>query len=271
MLVISASPIVAPSVGGFASLAWGWQSVFVILIIVTILIVALVYFALPESKGPDPTFSLMPRDIIRSFLDVLKEPQFFTYAISGGIAFSGLFVFVSTSPFLYMTVYGLSEKEYSILFAVLVGGMIATSQSNRFLLKRYTSETLMSWAIPLQFIMSVLLLAVALLNMNSFYLQTGLLFLYLNTVGIILPNSSALTLAPFSSNTGTASSLMGALQLGFGALASFIVSITIKDTSFPMTITMAVTSFFALTALLVGRSFIKQVFSASGDSQPAVH
>jgi DHA1 family bicyclomycin/chloramphenicol resistance-like MFS transporter len=258
MLVISASPVIAPSVGGFASLAWGWQSVFIILIIVTILILILVAFAIPESKGPDPTFSLRPRDIFRSFGEVFREPRFFTYAFSGGIAFSGLFVFISSSPFLYMTLYELNEKEYAIMFAILVSGLIGASQLNRLLLKKYSSEVLINRSIITQVVVAALLLLVTMLQLPQiFYLQTGLIFVFLATVGIILPNSSALTLAPFSTNTGTASSMLGVIQLGFGALASFIASFTTANSSLPMTVTMFVCASMALISLLAGRPYIK--------------
>ncbi len=270
MLVISASPVIAPSVGGFASIAWGWQSVFVILIIVTILILALVFFALPESHNGDPSFSLAPKDIIKSFVEVMRNPQFFTYALSGGVAFSGLFVFVSTSPFLYMKIYGMSEKEYSILFAILVGGMIATSQTNRLLLRHFSSEKLVGWAILAQLVLSVVLTIVETTGWQSFYSQTVPLFFYLTTVGIILPNSSALVLAPFSSNAGTASSLMGALQLGFGALASFAVSVATSTTSMPMTLTMLICAIVAYGILIVGRTFVKSLVSG-GDVEIVSH
>jgi DHA1 family bicyclomycin/chloramphenicol resistance-like MFS transporter len=257
MLVISASPLVAPTVGGLVSVAWGWQSVFVVLIVITILILLLVFFALPESKGPDPSYSLLPRDIIRSFLEVFREPQFFTYALSGAIAFSGLFVFISSSPFLYMKVYGFDEKQYGIMFAVLVGGLIGASQLNRLLLKRFSSETLIAWAIVIQLTAGALALMIATTNLEGFYQQTVLIFIYLATVGIVLPNSSALTLAPFSSNTGTASSMLGVLQMSFGALASFIVSLATTNSSLPMTVTMVVCSAMALISLLVGKPFIR--------------
>lgn len=263
MLVISASPLVAPSLGGFASVAWGWQSVFIILIIITIIVLILIFVALPESKGPDPTFSLRPRDIIRSFVDVFREPQFFTYGLSGGIAFSGLFVFISSSPFLYMRVYGFDEKQYGLMFAVLVGGLIGASQVNRLLLKKFSSEILISWAISIQLTAAGVALLIAFIGLEGFYLQTSLIFIYLATVGIVLPNSSALTLAPFSSNTGTAASMLGVLQLGFGALASFIVSFTTSDSSLPMTITMFVCSSMALISLVAGRPYIRLKDSSS--------
>jgi DHA1 family bicyclomycin/chloramphenicol resistance-like MFS transporter len=263
MLVISTSPIIAPSLGSFASLAWGWQSVFVILIVLTILILVLVFFAIKEVRGPDPSFSLLPRHILRSFGEVFREPQFFTYALSGGIAFAGLFVFVSSSPFLFLNIYGLNEKQYGVLFAIMVGGMILASQANRFLLHRYSSETLVGWAIGIQVTMSLLLLAIALLHLETFYMHVILLMGFLATVGIILPNSSALVLAPFSSNTGTASAMMGALQLGFGALASFVVSVATKDSSMPMTVTMCICAACALLCLLVGRPYVKLKYSSS--------
>ncbi|MEI9921643.1 MAG: multidrug effflux MFS transporter [Bacteroidota bacterium] len=271
MLVISTSPIIAPSLGSFASLAWGWQSVFVILIILTVLIIALVFFAIKDVRGPDPTFSLMPRHILRSFGDVFREPQFFTYAFSGGIAFAGLFVFVSSSPFLFLEVYGLDEKQYGILFAIMVGGMIAASQANRLLLRRFSSETLVSWAISIQVTMSLLLLATALLQLETFYVHVVLLMGFLATVGIILPNSSALVLAPFSSNTGTASALLGALQLGFGALASFVVSVATTESSMPMTITMCICASCSLVCLLVGRPYIKTGLPASSTNLSSLH
>jgi DHA1 family bicyclomycin/chloramphenicol resistance-like MFS transporter len=264
MLVISASPVIAPSLGGFASIAWGWQSVFVILIIITLLILVLVFFTLPESKGPDPGYSLMPRNILRSFGEVFREPQFFTYAFAGGIAFSGLFVFISSSPFLYMKLYGLNETQYAGMFAILVGGLIIASQWNRLLLRKFSSETLISRSIITQLVVASLLLLVTLWNpAQIFYLQTVLVFVFLATVGIVLPNSSALTLAPFSSNTGTASSMLGVLQLGFGAVASFIASLLSTDSSLPMAVTMFVCSSLALISLLAGRPYIKLTHSSS--------
>lgn len=270
MLVISASPIIAPSLGGFASLQWGWPSLFMILIAISMLIVLLVFFWLPESKGPDPSFSLLPKEILRSFGEVFREPQFSTYAFAGGIAFSGIFVFVSTSPFLYMKIYGFDERQYGIMFAVLVSGLILASQLNRLLLRKYSSETLIGWAIAIQVIDVVLLLGLSALGLDSFYVQTVLIFLFLGTIGIVLPNSSALVLAPFDSNTGTASSMLGALQLGFGALASFIVSYATTDSILPMMITLCVCASCAMLSLLIGRPFIKLKYSSSASS-PSLH
>lgn len=270
ILVISASPMIAPSLGGFASLQWGWPSLFLFLIGISVLILILVFFGLGEAKGPDPSFSLLPRDILRSFGEVFSEPQFSTYAFAGGIAFSSIFVFVSSSPFLYLKLYGFNEAQYGIMFAVLISGMIIASQMNRVLLKRTTSEKLIAWAIGVQVVDAILLLTMTLVGLESFYLQTALIFIFMSTIGIVLPNSSALTLAPFDSNTGTASSLLGALQLGFGALASFVVSYTTTDSIIPMVTTMFICAACAQLSLLIGRRFIKVTHSSSA-TEPSLH
>jgi len=245
--------------------------VFMILIVLTILILVLVFFAIKEVRGPDPTFSLLPRNILRSFGEVFREPQFSTFAFSGGIAFAGLFVFVSSSPFLFLQIYGIGEKQYGILFAIMVGGLILASQANRFLLRRGTSETLVSWAIGIQVTMSVLLLTIALLHAETFYIHVILLMGYLATVGIILPNSSALCLAPFSSNTGTASALLGVFQFGFGAGASFIVSVVTTDSSMPMTVAMCICATCALVCLLIGKPYVKLKYFSSPASPSSLH
>ena len=60
MLVVAVSPIIAPTLGGYITAVLGWRFVFVMLIIVDLIIIAGIYFLLPESKKPDPDFSLRP-------------------------------------------------------------------------------------------------------------------------------------------------------------------------------------------------------------------
>src|SRR5215813_8879026 len=81
MLVVAVSPIIAPTLGGYVTAMLGWRYVFAMLIIVDIIIIAGTFFLLPESKKPDPTFSLRPAPILRNFKGVITHPQFYTYAL----------------------------------------------------------------------------------------------------------------------------------------------------------------------------------------------
>jgi DHA1 family bicyclomycin/chloramphenicol resistance-like MFS transporter len=81
-------------------------------------------------------------------------------------------------------------------------------------------------------------------------------FFFLSCQGFSFPNASALSLAPFSKEAGSASALMGAIQMGLGAVASAAVGWFFNGTALPMTAVMAVC---ALTSLLVLRFGTKQI------------
>ncbi len=90
-------------------------------------------------------------------------------------------------------------------------------------------------------------------------LYTTIIFiaLFLGCLGFINPNASALSLAPFTKNAGSASALMGALQMGLGALASAVISMFAADVVWPMPAVMTAAGLLALLILLVGRNKIK--------------
>ena len=81
MLVVAVSPIIAPTLGGYLSALVGWRSIFLVLLGVIILIIAGIYFLLPESKKPDTSYSLKPSSILKSFGSVIRNPQFAMYLL----------------------------------------------------------------------------------------------------------------------------------------------------------------------------------------------
>ncbi|MGV3640356.1 MAG: Bcr/CflA family efflux MFS transporter, partial [Adhaeribacter sp.] len=82
MLVVGVSPMVAPTVGGYVTAGFGWESVFLILAAMAVAILVAVRFGLPDGRPGDPAMSLKPRPILSNFLGVLREPRFYTYALA---------------------------------------------------------------------------------------------------------------------------------------------------------------------------------------------
>ena len=76
MLVVAVSPIVAPTAGGYITSLFGWRYVFIILIGIDLIIIAGVYFLLPESKKPDPDFSLKAGAITKNFWGIASILSF---------------------------------------------------------------------------------------------------------------------------------------------------------------------------------------------------
>ncbi len=253
MLVVAVSPIIAPTLGGYVTAALGWRYVFAILIIVGLIILSGVYFLLPESKQPDPGYSLKAGDILNNYAAILKNPQFYTYALTGAVSFAGLYAYISGSPYVFMEIFHVNEQQYGWIFAVIAIGIIGASQVNTLVLKRISSERIIKIALIFQAIIGISLASLTWLGLSGLFTTIFFIFLFLCCQGFIFPNSSALSLARFGHNAGSASALMGALQLSIGAMASAMVSVLKSDSAMPMTGTMACSPVIALIIFYVGR------------------
>lgn len=262
MLVLGTSPMIAPTIGGYVTAAFGWQSVFIILAALAVLIIIAVFFLLPNSYKPDDNMSLKPRPIIRNFLLVIREPQFYTYALTGAVAFSGLFAYVSGSPLVFMEIFKVSGKVYGWIFAFLSVGFIGSSQVNSLLLRRFSSEQIVFAALAFQVITGIVFLLATANGWLGLTSTIAMIFIYLCCLGLTNPNTAALSMAPFNKNAGSASSLMGALQMGLGSLASIAVSLFNSRTALPMATIMACTSLTGFLILVGSRRNIRNQVSA---------
>jgi MFS transporter, DHA1 family, multidrug resistance protein len=91
---------------------------------------------------------------------------------------------------------------------------------------------------------------------NDVFITIFLIFIFLCTQGFVFPNASALSLASFGHNAGSASALMGAIQMSIGACTSALVSILQNHTALPMTGVMACCAIAALSVFSLGRKII---------------
>jgi DHA1 family bicyclomycin/chloramphenicol resistance-like MFS transporter len=116
-----------------------------------------------------------------------------------------------------------------------------------------------------QTVISVIFLILAVNDLLGLYETIAMLFLFLACLGISNPNTAGLTLAPFARNAGSASALMGAIQLGLGAFASFAVGIFVTNSMLPMVMIMTVSTVLALLILILGKRNIKKIVTTSAD------
>lgn len=263
MLVVGLSPMLAPTIGGYVTSYYGWHTVFFILMCMGIAILLASQIGLPMTHKPDTSISLKPKPIITNFLNVVKEPQFYTYAFTGAISFSGLFTYVASSPIVFMDIFKVDAKIYGWIFAFMSLSFIGASQLNSFLLRKFSSEQMIFGALITQSLISIVFLILVMNNLLGLYETIGMLFIYLACLGISNPNTAGLTMAPFSKNAGSASALMGAIQLGLGAIASFAVGVFVKNSIVPMVAIMTTTTIAAFIVLHIGKRFIKEKVTLS--------
>lgn len=255
-LVVAVSPMVAPTIGGYATTAFGWNSIFIILAVITTLILIGIYYVLPDGRPPDPSISLRPQAVLGSFFTVLRQPQFLTYALTGGIATAAPFAYISGSPDVFMNIYKVSEQEYGWIFAFLAIAIIAPNQLNHLLLKRFKSEQIIYATLVYQSVVGLALVVGTWAGWYGQYSLIGVLFLFLCGQGLTGPNASALSLAPFVRHAGSAAALMGSFRMGFGGIVSGAVSVLHNNTALPMVGLMMICAVSGLVILLIGQRAI---------------
>src|SRR6202167_1025554 len=130
MLVLSVSPLFAPSIGGLVATTAGWQWIFVFLAAFALRLMLVIGLLLPEGHQPDPEISLQPRAILKGFATIIKHPQFHTYAIGGAFAFAGLFVYVTGSPIIFIDTFHVGPRTFGLIFAAIALSFIGGSQFN---------------------------------------------------------------------------------------------------------------------------------------------
>jgi DHA1 family bicyclomycin/chloramphenicol resistance-like MFS transporter len=255
-LVIAVSPMIAPTVGGYATVAFGWHSIFLILAGITVLMLLAIHYLLPDGRPADASLSLRPQAVLSSFFTVLRQPQFLTYALAGGIATSAPFAYIAGSPDVLMNIYHVSAQQYGWVFSFLAIAILAPNQLNHVLLKRFTSQQIVYAAVAYQTIMGGLLVLGVWAGWFGAVGLVAMLFLFLLGQGLIAPNASALSMAPFEQHAGSAAALMGSFRMAFGAVASGAVSALHNGTALPMVGTMLTCVLAGLVILLIGQRFI---------------
>lgn len=149
--------------------------------------------------------------------------------------------------------FGVDGAAYSLIFAVLAGGFIGASQVNVVLLRRSSSETLLLRALTAQVVFGMAYLAGTWAGWLDLYGTLAVLFGFLCCVGVTNPNASALAIAPFLRNAGSASALLGFFQLGTGAVISTAIGAATPADRVPIVAIFGVTAAVGLAILAVGR------------------
>lgn len=256
VLILGVSPLLAPTLGGFITTAIGWQGIFIVLAVIVTLIVALVFIYLPEGHPPDPTISLRAKPMLATFFSVLRHPQFYTYTFSGAFSFATLFIYVAGSPVIFMDIFKISPQAYGGIFALLSVGFIGGSQFNIYLTRRYKSDKILRFTLVCQVVASVVFLIGTWNDWFGLYATIVMFFSCLTCIGLINPNATALALAPFTRNVGSASALLGCTQIGVAALASGGVGVFDSSGTIPIVALMTITSLIALLVLWIGQAKI---------------
>ena len=222
MLVIGVAPLLAPTVGGLLAGIWSWRAVFAALAVFGVALFAIVWRFLPESL-PAHKRSTSTRAVLGSYGVLLHDRHFMALALLPGMAMAALFAYVAGSPFVLREGYGLSEHQFSLLFAINGIGLVLGAQANAALVGRFAPERIMRLALPLSVSLAAVLLVVTLTGFGGLVGLLVPLWLMLAVNSLVPPNASALALGRHGERAGAAAAVIGASQSGIAGLVAPLV------------------------------------------------
>mgnify|MGYP000535899602 CR=1 FL=1 len=256
MLILSVSPLFAPTVGSFISTAFGWQAVFIFLAMIVALVFLTVWRLLPEGHAADKTIVLDPRSIFQNLKSIFQNSQFSTYAVAGGFSFAGLFGYLAGSSAIFMGTFQLGPRVFGGIFAFLSIGIIGGGQINIFISRWFRAERVFKAALISQLCVALVFLVGSYFDILNLCAHIVLFFIYLSCVGLTYPNAAALALAPFQRNAGSAAALLGFLQMTIGAIASAAFGFLNLRAGFSVSILFTLSSLFGFAILMYKRPSI---------------
>ena len=214
------APIVAPIAGGLLLGITDWRGIFAVLLLIGVAILAAAFRfreSLPEERRQ--TGSVLAT--FANFRSVLGNKHFVCYMLIQSFAMGVLFAYISSSPFIFQTEYGLTPVMYSVCFAfnglaIMTGNLIGP---------RFGSEERALGIGACCLLIASLVLAVCLMGGWSVVaIEIGFLVL-LFCVGMVLPTSTSLALALERKNSGNASAMLGFFQFTFAGLVAPLVGL----------------------------------------------
>lgn len=254
LIVNGIAPILAPIVGGQLLHVTDWRGVFVVLAGFGAVLFAAAALGLHETLPADRRHGGGMRATLHTFGRLLSERRFRGYVLSCGLVFAAMFAYIAGSPFVLQGIHGVSEQAFSAVFGVNAAGILALGALGARLVERVGPARLLVAGLGMQLAGAGALLVVVLAGLGLAAVLVAL-FLVVSSIGLVLPNASALALADHPRTAGSASALLGLCQFVFGAIAAPFVGLGGTGTAVPMTVVIVVCAIAAALAyrFLVGR------------------
>jgi DHA1 family bicyclomycin/chloramphenicol resistance-like MFS transporter len=230
-IMFALAPAIAPIIGGWLHVAFGWRSIFLFLVLATALLLAACWRWLPETLAPETRQPLHPGYLMGAYRAVLTSPGFLSASLAISFNFLGFFIYVMSAPVFLMQHLGRSETEFYWLFGPAMAGLMGGSWISGHLAGRITPRATALAGYVLMGLGAAINLAV------SFGLPPGIpwsvvhLLVYNVGMAMAMPCLTLMALDLFPRQRGLAASCQTFLQAGMNTVAAALLAPLLWDTT----------------------------------------
>lgn len=251
VMVMVVIPMLSPALGGELMILFGWESVFVVIAVLTSLMALFLYKSLPETLVEPVPFAGVGA-MLMNFVRLFQSRVFCGYAFCVTFVSVVFFSFISAAPEIMVSVLKRPATEYGYYFVMVPAGFMAGNYTTRYFGRSYSMNTMIGVGASIAVGGIGLTIALQLLGLHHPLALFAPVALAIFGNGITLPNAQAAAINEFPRFAGSASGLTGFLQMAFSGIAAQLVAIVFNGTVYPLLVIMLGASLISLISFRFG-------------------
>jgi DHA1 family bicyclomycin/chloramphenicol resistance-like MFS transporter len=238
ILVVGVSPVIAPLFGSYLLLWFGWRAAFVTQTLIGIACLAGMHFRLPESLPRETRRPLSMDSIVSAYSRLIKDKTFLGASVVCGFSSAGSFAYITSAPFVFISLYKVPTAEFGWLFGAVAAGMVVASQINGRMSHKTPLWRVLRNANLVQLVAGVSLLIAVMSGVGGLAAVFACIFVFMAAQGFVFPNGSAIAMMRHGEIAGTASALLGTNTFLLAAIATIFLGL-IENPALPMAMVIA--------------------------------
>jgi MFS transporter, DHA1 family, multidrug resistance protein len=223
--ISSLAPVIAPLVGGQLLLLGDWHVVFIFLTGLGVAVLAMAAWLMPETLPTEKRSQLSFKTTFASWGEIFRDRRFVAMAITGGLLFGQVCVFIAGAPFALQDGFDLTPTEYTYAFASVTIVMFSANAINRSLLKRFASISLLRYGLSQSIFAALFMTSMNVFNLHTLATSIIGFALSISAMGFCMANMLGLAMRDHSERAGTAAGLIGFTNSLGGAIAAPLTSL----------------------------------------------
>ena len=220
-LCVSIGPAIAPVIGGYLHVQWGWRSIFMLLAILISISTFTIIKKVPETIEKCDPHALRLHDMLNNYRELLVSKLFMCYSLLAGLTISTLILFGVLSTFILQNTYHLTSMQYAWIMMLVTTASVASRTANIIMLRTRTPEQCITIGLYFMLFGASFAVLMSLLQMHFALCIILPAMIIIFGAGLIPSNTAAIALTPFRHKGGSAGALYGFITM----LSVFMVSL----------------------------------------------
>ena len=212
--MIFCTPALAPILGYFLTVNYGWKSNFIFMTLFAVIFGVVAVKGFKESYTPKA--HAMNVSKIQTYKEIISTTRFNFYTAIVMLSMASMVAFVSTAPNVFLHKFNLSEETFTHWFSLNALTIIVVNLITPKLINRIKIDTIIKIGMGLVIVSGALLVTLQ----NNINVAAYMLPIMLGSIGfsLLMGTCTGRALSPFKANAGAASALFGFIQMSGSAL-----------------------------------------------------